>query len=66
MPRKKEIREIRNLIDQYGLSQTGFARRFNIPLRNVQHWCSLGNDRRDCPNYVIDLIKFALENDYNV
>lgn len=38
------------LLKKHGMTQTGFARRFNIPLRTVQHWC-LGE--RSCPPYVI-------------
>lgn len=43
-------RTIPELIKQYGMTQTGFAQYFNIPLRTVQHWC-LGE--RSCPPYVI-------------
>jgi hypothetical protein len=38
------------LLKKYGLSQTGFAQYFNVPLRTVQGWC-LGE--RACPPYVI-------------
>lgn len=41
---------IPELIKQHGLTQTGFAQYFNIPLRTVQGWC-LGE--RACPPYVI-------------
>lgn len=41
---------IPGLIEAYGLSQTNFARYFNIPLRTVQDWCS---GRRSCPQYLI-------------
>lgn len=41
---------IPELIEKYGLTQTGFAQYFNVPLRTVQHWC-LGD--RACPPYVI-------------
>lgn len=41
---------VRELIERYGLTQSTFARRFNIPLRTVQGWC-LGE--RDCPPYLI-------------
>lgn len=43
-------RTIPELIKKYGMTQTGFARRFNIPLRTVQDWCG---GRRECPPYVI-------------
>lgn len=38
------------LIEMYGLTQTGFAQYFNIPLRTVQDWCG---GRRSCPPYVV-------------
>lgn len=41
---------VRELIERYGLTQSAFARHFNIPLRSVQHWC-LG--ARQCPPYLI-------------
>ena len=37
------------LIKKYGMTQTGFAQFFNIPLRTVQNWCG---GRRTCPPYV--------------
>ena len=40
---------IPELIKQHGLTQTGFAQYFNIPLRTVQGWC-IGE--RTCPPYV--------------
>lgn len=41
---------ILDLIKKHGLTQTGFAQYFNIPLRTVQGWC-IGE--RTCPPYVI-------------
>lgn len=43
---------VRELIELYGLTQSAFARHFNIPLRTVQGWC-LGE--RDCPPYLITM-----------
>lgn len=40
---------ISELIKRYGLTQTGFAQYFNIPLRTVQNWCG---GQRECPPYV--------------
>lgn len=40
---------IPELIKQHGLTQTGFAQYFGIPLRTVQDWCA---GRRGCPPYV--------------
>lgn len=40
---------IPELIQKYGLTQTGFSQFFNIPIRTVQDWCG---GRRTCPPYV--------------
>lgn len=40
---------IPEVIKKYGLTQTGFAQYFGIPLRTVQDWCG---GRRECPPYV--------------
>ena len=37
---------IADLLKKHGLTQTGFAQYFNVPLRTVQGWC-LGE--RTCP-----------------
>ena len=43
---------IRELIERYGLTQSAFARHFDIPLRTVQDWYS---GRRQCPPYLITM-----------
>lgn len=43
---------VRELIERCGLTQSAFARHFNIPLRTVQDWYS---GRRQCPPYVITM-----------
>jgi len=40
---------IPELLKKHGLTQTGFAQYFNIPLRTVQDWCG---GRRACPPYI--------------
>jgi hypothetical protein len=35
-----------------GMSKVELSRRFSIPYRTIQHWCSDGKDQRDCPEYV--------------
>lgn len=40
---------IRDLITQAGLNQSSFSRRFCVPLRTVQNWCT---DVNTCPPYV--------------
>lgn len=43
---------VQELAQQYGLSQTDFARYFGIPLRTVQGWF---NGSRSCPPYVLTM-----------
>lgn len=51
---------IPELIAQHGMTQTGFARYFGIPLRTVQDWC---NGRRVCPPYVVAMAAEILAHD---
>lgn len=39
---------VREIVQHTGLSQTGFAERFAVPLRTLQGWIS---GSRDCPPY---------------
>lgn len=41
--------DIKALVQASGLTQTALARRFDIPLRTLQGWCS---GSRQCPPYV--------------
>lgn len=50
----KEIRQ------QSGMNKTQFAEYFNIPYRTIQNWEA---GVRQCPAYVLDLIKYKLNNE---
>lgn len=50
---------IRDLLSAYHLSQSDFARYFNIPLRTVQDWCG---GKRTCPPYVLSMAAEILAN----
>lgn len=52
------IRELRKNMD---LTQEAFAARLGIPKRTIQDW---EGGKRTPPDYVIDLISFALEHGY--
>lgn len=52
-----EFKEIR---EQSGMNLKQFSEYFNIPYRTVQNW-DLG--LRQCPEYVIDLISYKLNNE---
>ena len=64
--------EIQKLRKQYGLSQSEFAKKFNISVRTLQQW---EQGISNCPSYLVDLIKnnistvelrnYKLKNDYN-
>lgn len=53
--------DIKALRAQTGLSQTAFSEQYNIPLRTLQHWEA---QTRIPPEYVIELLKRAIEQDY--
>ena len=55
MDEKTPIREI---CEQYGLTQAALAQRFGIPLRTVEQWCT---GRRQAPDYVVAMIQTILE-----
>ena len=44
---------IKQLCEQYGISQSELARRYDIPLRTVQDWHA---GRRTPPPYVIKML----------
>lgn len=51
---------IPGLLETYGLSQTNFARYFDIPLRTVQDWC---RGEHKCPQYVATMAAEILSRD---
>lgn len=50
---------IRELCQQYGLTQRALAERFGIPLRTVEDWSA---GRRKPPAYVVQMIHDLLKN----
>lgn len=55
--------EFKELLKISGMSMKQFSECFEIPYRTVQSWKIR---ERNCPDYVLDLIKFRLENDKNI
>lgn len=51
---------IHELCAKYGLTQTGLARKFEIPLRTVQDWHA---GKRIPPEYVVNMMTCILENE---
>ena len=49
-----EIKEMRKLL---GVSQVNFSKKYEIPLRTLQHW-EAGD--RECPAYVLKLLERAV------
>lgn len=55
------MRDIKELRQSTGLSQTRFGQLLGgIPLRTVQNW---ENGVRQCPEWVVELIAYRVEND---
>lgn len=48
---------IRDLCEQYGLTQAGLARKFGIPYRTVQDWYA---ERKPATEYVVRMIATIL------
>lgn len=53
-------KEIKKMRSQTGLSQTEFADKYHISVANIRDW---EQGRRDCPDYVIELLRFKIENE---
>lgn len=53
-------KSIREICEEYGLSQTELAKRFGIPLRTVQNW---HGGVRIPPPYVVGMIERILKNE---
>lgn len=51
-------KSIREICEEYNLSQTELSKRFGIPLRTVQNWHS---GARKPPPYVVAMIEKILE-----
>ena len=51
-------KSIREICEEYNLSQTELSKRFGIPLRTVQNWHS---EVRNPPPYVVAMIEKILE-----
>lgn len=47
------MKTIKDLCEEYGLSQTALANRFGIPLRTIQDWHA---GRRTPPDYVVRMM----------
>lgn len=47
------MKTIKELCEEYGLSQTALAKRFDIPLRTIQDWYA---GRRTPPDYVVRMM----------
>ena len=51
---------IREICEQYELTQAGLAKRFGIPIRTVEQWCT---GKRQPPEYVVAMIRDLLDNE---
>lgn len=54
--------EFREVLNESGLSQSAFARRFGIPLRTVQRWAT---GESQCAPYIIGMIRMILAEEQN-
>lgn len=54
-------KDIKALRAQTGLSQIAFCKKYNIPLRTLQHWEA---KTRIPAEYIIDLIERVIDLDY--
>lgn len=52
--------KFKELIESSGMNLKEFSEYFEIPYRTVQNW-KLG--KRECPEYLLKLMKYKLENE---
>lgn len=52
--------DINELYKSSGMNLSEFGKFFNIPYRTLQHWV---HGERQCPDYVLDLMAYKLENE---
>lgn len=57
---KEKIIELR---EASGLSREDFAKKYRIPQESIEQWES---GTRDCPEYVIELLRRAVDADYKI
>ena len=53
-----DVTPIRELCQEYGLTQRALADRFEIPLRTVEKWCT---GERQPPDYTVRMIRTIIE-----
>ena len=58
--RKTSAIKIRHLRERTGLSQTGFGKKYGIPMRTIQNW---ENGVTEAPEYVANLLERAVKED---
>lgn len=51
---------IKELRKASGMTQQQFSEYFNIPKRSIENW---EGEQRKCPEYLLDLMKYKLENE---
>jgi DNA-binding transcriptional regulator YiaG len=57
----EDFNQLKTLRERSGMSQSQFAKYFNIPTDSIQNW---EQGRRKCPQYLIDLIEYKLVNEH--
>lgn len=62
---KEKIRPIREIRMKTGLTQKEFAKKYHIPERTLSNWevPEESSNYRECPEYVIELLKQIIEKD---
>lgn len=53
----ENTKSIKELCEEYGLSQAELSRKYKIPIRTVQDWHA---GRRTPPDYVVNMIEMLM------
>ena len=54
---------IKQLREASGMTQLQFAAYFNIPLETIKSWESENKRKRNCNEYIVELIAYKLKNE---
>jgi len=59
----ESVESIRQLRKKTKMSQPDFGKKYGIPVATIRDW---EQGRRKCPDYVVELIKFKVNSDFEV
>lgn len=47
---------VKELLEKHRIKMTALSKRFGIPYRTIQNWCTDGPEHRSCPEYIVNMM----------